>query len=162
MEDLIVPVITFFLIIGGSLFKNYVGNQSEKEQQAKRRPMVNQPKSTMQQRQTMRSETPNRKPNQVKNQAKSSSEVDKKAQLEQLKQTLTDKREQKIRHLQSVTRNSSRKSVSTNRSRDNAAKSKSFNIKRNISGKGLATSVVMAEVLGPPRSKKPYSIRSVR
>ncbi|MBM7541674.1 hypothetical protein [Amphibacillus cookii] len=151
MDEFIAPLITFLLIIGGSLLKNVLNNTDNNADESKRKrtqqTKLNRP---VQERQkTERAGSNEKAPNVA---------AQKNAQIEQLRKHLnvaSDKNNNQV-NKQAKQMQKKVESKLVSRQKTISPKAKRLAFKRNLSRKGLAESVVMAEILGTPRAKRPY------
>jgi len=154
MEDVLIPLITFLLVIGSSVFKSK-NNQSKEDQ------------SRSKQSQTVTPTVSNPNPGRVDPvRAETETEAETRMavpmnghqdQLERLRENLNlqseQKQAQKNSHAKEIKRQTPLKSR-TNKKRKTANSSQP--LKKQLLHGGVRTSIIVAEVLSKPRAKRPY------
>lgn len=145
--DNILTILTLLFAVGGGLLSLFGKKDEEEETNSSPRPTqsrtqqkpVERPEKTQKPRQSAELQTYfDEKQEQLK-QLQSNLGVD--PESSQYEQALQKYQELKVKK-ESKPKTKQRKTA--------------FSVARNISKEGLAESVIMAEVLGPPRAKKPY------
>ncbi|PXW91624.1 hypothetical protein DES38_10450 [Streptohalobacillus salinus] len=150
MEDVLIPLITFLLVIGSSVFKSK-SNQSKEDQ----RRSEQRPKQTP----TVSNPNPGRV-DPIRGEAETEMVMpdgDHQDQLERLRESLNLQSEQKQAQKNSQAKKIERRTPlksRTNKKRKTANSSQP--LKKQLLRGGVRSSVVMAEVLSKPRAKRPY------
>lgn len=148
MEDFL-PIITLLIMVGGGLLKAFNGDKDEEEI----------PKKQSRPSNTTEASDPVEKhvASVTEDHVEMSGHAD---QLERLRKDMniqskkgqSQKNKKMSQQMRTRLNDQKRTTLRTTKKR----KTK-LSIKKNISKEGLAESVIMAEVLGTPRAKKPYS-----
>ncbi|WP_112181351.1 MULTISPECIES: hypothetical protein [Paraliobacillus] len=148
--DGILPFLMMLFAIGGGLISLFGKDKEEEENKPVRRTETVKPIERNEERQTSNKQTTamedysNKKQEQLEK-LKSNLAVD--PNLYNKDGAISDNPLQEVVRLD--------KKITTKKNRTTK-----ISLRRNISREGLAESVVMAEVLGAPRSKKPYQTKS--
>ncbi|SEO31940.1 hypothetical protein SAMN04488134_10672 [Amphibacillus marinus] len=145
MEDLIVPLITFLLIIGGSLFKSLTANEDKNAKPVTRNPVSPSPHVEPEAEHTVQQVEVNYE----------DLKAEKTAQMDMLKKNLNISEKRPKNQMQKNTMLVSNRVMKKRKRLAQGQQQLAF--KKRLSQNGLAESVVMAEILGPPRAVKPYS-----
>lgn len=151
MEDILVPLLTFAFVIGSSIIKSFSDKQKEeaKKGSTTQRTVPTQPKQVSQPKRERfeRFEVDDRQfedqQNKQFNQLRKDLNVSTKATI----RGLEDNEAREHEDLDTLLVSASRKKVITK---------KEMGLNNYFTKKGLAGSVVMSEILGQPRSKRPY------
>ncbi|MFB1050775.1 hypothetical protein [Paraliobacillus sp. JSM ZJ581] len=146
MDD-IVAILTMLFAVGGGLFGLF-GQKDDSDDKKTSMPLPNQKKI-----QTSHKKAEYKAEDNETNPENTNVYLDEKqAQLDDLKANMEINYDQvNLPPVENrTTYKKDRKQVKVNKRKT------SFSISKNISKEGLAESVIMAEVLGPPRAKKPY------
>lgn len=150
MEDIIIPLISFVLIIGTSLLKSRSGNKKTSDRQTqikpKQRPTVYEtvPQEPAYTDQVKADQTPV-STNAMEDQL---ADLRKKLSVDTRKETQRKVRDSKRKFDQMATE----RKIKVQKS----VKQSPIALKGQLTKTGLKRSVIMAEVLSPPRGKKPF------
>ncbi|WP_440895884.1 hypothetical protein ACS127_15275 [Amphibacillus sp. Q70] len=150
MDDILIPLVTFIIMIGGAVLKSF-GDKGNKET-VKRKPVTRQtvkpqPKQSALGRFEMAGD-------QVEDQQTE--------QLDQLRKDLNVSTQAAYDHLEKKAKQTAEDldKLLVSRRKSHAMRKEELGIKKYLNRKGLAGTVVMSEVLGQPRAKKPYRINN--
>lgn len=150
MEDIIIPLISFVLIIGTSLLKSRSDNKKKSDKQTqikpKQRPSVYEavPKEPIYADQ-VKTDEPSVSTNAMEDQL---ADLRKKLAVDTRKETQRKMRDSK----QKIDRIASEQKIAVQKT----VKRSPIALRSQLTKSGLKRSVIMAEVLSPPRAKKPF------
>ncbi|SHF15613.1 hypothetical protein [Alkalibacter saccharofermentans] len=152
MEELLGPLIAFIFIVGSSILQNRNRN---KHKTAQKKPTLTNVLTDQIERMNQMGQQNTYRDTQDFDEEEQTSRDD---QIESLKAELRGDSDRENKELKNRSYEFSRtfdqnKKTSTPR----AKASKKFTLKNKLNNTGLRQSIVMAEVLGQPRSKKPHS-----
>lgn len=155
MEEILVPLLTFAFVIGSSMIKSFSDKQKEeaKKSSSPQRSIQSQPKQANQ---------PKRERFERFEMDERQFEKQQSQQFDQLRSELNISTRSTITGLDSDQRsgheNLANVLVSANRKR--VINKKEIGLNKYFTSKGLVGSVAMSEILGQPRSKRPYHPRN--
>lgn len=155
MEDILVPLLTFALVIGSSIIKSFSDKQKEEARKGSatqrsvptQSKQVNQPKRERFERFEVDDRQFEDQQNKQFDQIRKELNISTKATIS----GLDDNKARKYENLDKLLVSTSRKRVITK---------KELGLNNYFTKKGLAGSIVMSEILGQPRSKRPYHARN--
>ncbi|CQR46886.1 hypothetical protein BN1058_01170 [Paraliobacillus sp. PM-2] len=146
MDD-ILAILTMLFAVGGGLFGLF-GQKEDASDKKTSIPRTNQQRTQAPQQKGMNKEV---NPNNANTYFE-----EKQAQLDKLKVNLEINDDQNVHQTDLSIEEKKASHKDKNKQPQVNKRKTSFSIGKNISKEGLAESVIMAEVLGAPRAKKPY------
>lgn len=151
MEDILIPLLTFLLVIGSSFFRNKSKENDQNQKTQKQRPVPKQSRDTV-------SPYTGAEDNSGKSPTYASAfEENKESQMDRLRETLhiDSKSEQRstLAEADAIRRQQKQKKIVAVK----LQKVPSIGLKNQLTKKGLRRSIIMAEVLSPPRAKRTYA-----
>jgi hypothetical protein len=167
MEDIIVPLISFLLIIGSSVLKS---KSNESKQAEKKTPKQMKPKSQLEPATAKRTEPSPRVETASEYEYSPYAEIEREQKLS-TNQTMESQLDDLREKLAVDSKKESDRKVSLSRQQMNKTTKnmpvlepknevkRPLGLKSQLTKGGLKRSVIMAEVLSPPRAKKPYRMR---
>lgn len=160
MEDIIVPLLTFLFIIGSGIVK--VMNENKEKEKQKQSDQIKNKSAPRPQQQVVRTQSTRVESNQASRVDSRKTErnlVEQKSdQLDALKRGLNISASKSINDLEGSKKNFETEFDQLLVSNRRKHMIKEIGLESYLTRKGLAGSVVMAEVLGKPRSKNPYRV----
>lgn len=155
--DILVPFLTFIFIIGSAIVKSAAEKKADHDKKQGSTTQSNRP--TSQRSQTSQKVEPQRRQTRLERFNMENSELgnQKNQQLDKLKRDLSISTRASVSNRDS---SSDLGKTLVSKTRKRTITKKEMGFEAYFTEKGLAGSVVMAEVLGKPRAKKPYHPRN--
>lgn len=156
MDDVLIPILTFLLFIGGAVVKSFSDKRNEettKKVPTTRQAGRPQPRSNPEPKQSTYDRF---------EMTEGQVEEQQTEQLDQLRKDLNVSTQAAYDNLERKAKQTKKDldKLLISRRKNAAMKNEELGIKKYLTRKGLAGTVVMSEVLGQPRAKKPYRMNN--